>query len=212
MLNVIQAASDSTVVIVGTGVVGLAALMSLKMSKTPPQRIIAADIVRQRLETANSLGATHLIDSRATPDLRKALMDITNGEGVDGAIDTTGRPEIVEALLGSTGKKGKVVTVGVGDVCHRNISLLHLTPADHIQLSAQVSHNIYKLVVNGGSYVGCNQGNCYPQDFIPRMIEAWQGGLFPFDDLIKTYPAKELEKAAHDIHNGTTIKAVLVWG
>lgn len=123
MLNVIQAASDSTVVIIGTGVVGLAALMSLKMSKTPPQRIIAADIVRQRLETANSLGATHLIDSRATPDLRKALMDITNGEGVDGAIDTTGRPEIVEALLGSTCKKGKVVTVGVGDVCHRNISL-----------------------------------------------------------------------------------------
>jgi aryl-alcohol dehydrogenase len=66
-------------------------------------------------------------------------------------------------------------------------------------------------VVNGGSYIGCNQGNCYPQDFIPRMIEAWQQGSYPFDDLIKTYPAREMEKAAHDIHRGTTIKAVLIW-
>jgi aryl-alcohol dehydrogenase len=119
MLNVIQPASDSTVVIIGTGVVGLAALMSVKMSTTPPQKIIVADIVLQRLETAKVLGATNLIDSWRTPDLRKALMGITNNEGVDGAIDTTGRPEVVEALLSSTGKKGKVVTVGVGDVCVR---------------------------------------------------------------------------------------------
>jgi Zn-dependent alcohol dehydrogenase len=40
------------------------------------------------------------------------------------------------------------------------------------------------------------------------MIEAWQEGRYPFDDLIKTSPAREMEKAAHDIHSGTTIKAV----
>jgi aryl-alcohol dehydrogenase len=57
-------------------------------------------------------------------------MQITSNEGVDGAIDTTGRPEIVEALLSSTGKKGKVVTVGVGDVCARSFPLLCLTSAD----------------------------------------------------------------------------------
>lgn len=43
------------------------------------------------------------------------------------------------------------------------------------------------------------------------MIEAWQKGKYPFDDLIKTYPARELEQAAHDIHSGKTVKAVLVW-
>jgi aryl-alcohol dehydrogenase len=142
MLNVVQPTSDSTVVIIGTGVVGLAALMSLKMSETPPHKIIVADIVPQRLETAKSLGATNIINSRETLDLRKELMSITNDEGVDGAIDTTGRPEIVEALLSSTGKKGKVVTVGVGDVCARSILLPFLTSADRAS-SPLKSHTIY---------------------------------------------------------------------
>jgi hypothetical protein len=44
------------------------------------------------------------------------------------------------------------------------------------------------------------------------MIEAWQEVRFLFDDLIKLYPAREMEKAAHDIHSGNTRKAVLVWG
>jgi Zn-dependent alcohol dehydrogenase len=61
-----------------------------------------------------------------------------NGEGSDGTINTTGRPEIVEALLSSTGKKGKVVTVGAGDCA------LHLhtrwTPTD--QCSSQPKSHI----------------------------------------------------------------------
>jgi aryl-alcohol dehydrogenase len=80
-----------------------------------------------------------------------------------------------------------------------------------MQLSAQISHNICKLVVNGGSFVRCNQGNCYPQEFVLKMVKAWQEGKYPFDGLIKTYPAREMEKAAYDIHNGTIIKAVFVW-
>jgi hypothetical protein len=42
------------------------------------------------------------------------------------------------------------------------------------------------------------------------MIEAWQEGRYPFDDLVKTYPAREMEKAAHEF-TAATIKAVLVW-
>jgi hypothetical protein len=37
------------------------------------------------------------------------------------------------------------------------------------------------------------------------------GGRYPLDKLIKTYPAREMEKAVHDVHNGTIIKAVFVW-
>lgn len=142
MLNVVQPVSDSTVVIVGTGVVGLAALMSVKLSETPPHKIIVADIVAHRLEMAKSLGATDSINSCETPDLRKELMSITNGGGVDAAIDTTGRPEIVEALLSSTGKRGKVVAVGVGDVCARNFRLRSLASADSTR-SRLKSHTTY---------------------------------------------------------------------
>jgi Zn-dependent alcohol dehydrogenase len=43
------------------------------------------------------------------------------------------------------------------------------------------------------------------------MVKAWREGKYPSDELIKTYPAREMEKAAHDTHNGTTTKAVFVW-
>ena len=65
--------------------------------------------------------------------------------------------------------------------------------------------------MNGRSLIGCNQGNCYPQEFIPKLIQAWEEGNFPFDRLIKTYSARDMEQAVHDIHNGSTIKAVLIW-
>ena len=70
---------------------------------------------------------------------------------------------------------------------------------------------MYELVVKGGTYVGCNQGNCYPQTFIPGLLQARQQGQFPYDDLIKTYAPQDLETAAKDIHEGTTVKAVLLW-
>ena len=92
MLNVVQPTSQSTVAVVGIGVVGLAALVSLKTLKEPPRKIIAVDIVPARLEMAKSFGATPLINSRESPEVKKTLMSLTEDEGVDGVIDTTGRP------------------------------------------------------------------------------------------------------------------------
>ena len=117
MLNVLSPASDDAVVVVGVGAVGLSAIMALRTLEKPPRKIIAVDIVAERLELARSFGATHGVNSKHRPELMKVLMDITDGRGVDGAIDTTGRPAIVKELLHSAARKGKVVAVGVGDVC-----------------------------------------------------------------------------------------------
>jgi aryl-alcohol dehydrogenase len=116
MLNVVVPTSDMAVVVVGVGAVGLSAIMALKLLEHPPRKIIAVDIVSSRLELARSFGATHGVNSKNRPDLMQVLMDITKGRGVDGAIDTTGRPDIVKNLIHSAARRGKVVTVGVGEV------------------------------------------------------------------------------------------------
>lgn len=59
--------------------------------------------------------------------------------------------------------------------------------------------------------MGCAMGSCYPQDFIPMLVEAWQGGRFPFTDLIAKYSAEDMNNAAKDVLSGKVIKAVLVW-
>ncbi len=116
MLNVVKPNVDSIVCVVGVGAVGLAALMALKLLPSPPNKIIAVDVVPERLELAKKYGATNFINSREVGDLKTALMDVSGGKGVDGTVDTTGRPEVVENLLEATAKKGIVVQVGVGAV------------------------------------------------------------------------------------------------
>lgn len=116
MLNVIKPQSDDIVCVVGAGAVGLAALMAVKLCPSPPKKVIAVDIVPERLALAKKYGATHTINSREESDLRIALLEMTDGRGVDGTIDTTGRPDIVGELLRATAKKGMVVQVGVGVV------------------------------------------------------------------------------------------------
>ena len=54
-------------------------------------------------------------------------------------------------------------------------------------------------------------GNCYPQEFIPILIDAWRVGKFPFTELVRQYPAKEMNIAAQDVLEGSVVKAVLVW-
>lgn len=193
MLNVVQPSSDSTVLVVGTGAVGLAALMALKLLPSSPKMVIAVDVVPERLELAQKYGATHIINSKEKPDLKAALKFVTDGKGVDGAIDTTGRPEVLRTLLESSAKKGTVVSVGVG------------------KLSAEVSTVIFDTVNTGRIYVGCCMGNCYPQEFIPMLVTGWREGKFPFTDLIKQYPACDMNAAAQDVLRGDVVKAVLIW-
>lgn len=70
---------------------------------------------------------------------------------------------------------------------------------------------MFEMVNSGCTYVGCNQGDCYPQEFLPELLAAQQRGKFPYDQVISTYPARDVELAAEDIHGGKTVKAVLLW-
>jgi aryl-alcohol dehydrogenase len=54
-------------------------------------------------------------------------------------------------------------------------------------------------------------GSCYPEEFIPMLVEAWMEGKFPFTDLIGKYPAEGMNTATKDVLSGKVIKAVLVW-
>lgn len=70
---------------------------------------------------------------------------------------------------------------------------------------------MFNTVNSGRSYVGSCMGNCYPQEFIPRLITAWSEGKFPFTELIRGYPAQNVETAIKEVLDGTAVKAVLTW-
>ena len=103
----------STVAIVGSGPVGLAALLTAAFYS--PAEIIMIDLDDNRLAVAKRFGATKTVnssDGRAV----EAVMTLTAGEGVDAAIEAVGIPATFELCEGIIKAGGVIANVGVHGV------------------------------------------------------------------------------------------------
>ena len=64
-------------------------------------------------------------------------------------------------------------------------------------------------IVNWGqSRVNWGQSRI-PREFIPKLVDHIVHGRFPLERLITFYDLADINRAAHDSSNGTTIKPVL---
>jgi aryl-alcohol dehydrogenase len=65
-------------------------------------------------------------------------------------------------------------------------------------------------LLNGGrSLRGVVQGDSVPQLFIPKLVELYQAGRFPFDRLVRYYELDDINRAFDDTRSGATIKPIL---
>jgi aryl-alcohol dehydrogenase len=56
---------------------------------------------------------------------------------------------------------------------------------------------------------GVIQGESQPQQLIPRLVDFLMAGKMPVERMITFYPLAEINRAARDSSEGTTIKPVL---
>ncbi len=64
-------------------------------------------------------------------------------------------------------------------------------------------------IMFGRSLRGIIEGDSVPDVFIPRLVELYKQGRFPFDKLITFYKLEDINKAVEDTEQGKVIKAVL---
>jgi len=107
-----------TVVIVGCGPVGLAAIATARL--LTPERIVAVDLSPARLEAARRCGADAVADAREAPE--QLIADLTDGFGADVVIEAVGVPESFELCTRVVRPGGHVANVGV----HGRPAALHL--------------------------------------------------------------------------------------
>ncbi|MFF2009578.1 alcohol dehydrogenase catalytic domain-containing protein [Streptomyces sp. NPDC058195] len=107
-----------TVVVVGAGPVGLAAIITARLYS--PGRIVAVDLAESRLEAARRLGA----DATATADEgpEQLVTDLTDGLGADVVMEAVGVPETFEMCTRMVRPGGRVANIGV----HGRPASLHL--------------------------------------------------------------------------------------
>ncbi len=96
--------------IIGADEVGLMCLLAARISGAG--RIVVADAYPGKLEAANRLGASEVIDtSRTNPT---AVVDeLTGGDGLDIVLECSGRPGALADAIGMAGCRSVVVSAGV---------------------------------------------------------------------------------------------------
>ena len=187
IVNALKPNAEDSVLIFGTGTVGLSAIMGAAAIQCA--KIIAVDILDNRLEIAREYGATDVINSRNVSDVAAAVKELTGGKGVDYALDTTGVESCTLAALKSmhTGGKGACVAAS---------KKLTFDPAPTYLIGRSWSYLI--------------EGESIPQQFIPQLIDWYKQGRFPFDRMLTFYPFEKINEAFEDVKTGIATKAILL--
>jgi aryl-alcohol dehydrogenase len=179
VMNSLKVSKGGSIAVFGTGSVGLAAVMAARLVGAYP--IIGVDIKPKRLQLALQLGASHTIDNHRQ-DVAARIGDIT-GSGVDYVVETTASPQMHQLAIDVLNPHG-VVALLTGE-----------SGTDSLP--------------EGRKTLGIIQGDAVPQEFIPKLIQLYKAGQFPYNRLLKFYDFGEINKAIADSKRGDTIKPVL---
>ena len=193
VINAAKVKAGSSVVVLGTGGVGLNVIQGAKIAGAAP--IIAIDINVTRLAMAKQFGATHVIlaDKTDTGLLNAAaqVKKLTNDRGADYAFECTAIPALGAAPLAMVRNAGTAVQVsGI----EQDITIdMRLFEWDKI-------------------YINPLYGKCRPQIDFPEIISLYEDGQLLLEEMITTiYTLNELDKAFSDMLNGKNAKGVIVF-
>ncbi len=188
VLNVLKPGPGQSLVVFGTGAVGLAAVMAARA--VGATRIIAVDRLADRLDLARELGAHHTINATEHDDLAAAIRGIVPA-GADRALDTTGVMPVLRQALACLAPRGICGYLGA------------------VAAGTELAIDVRDVMLGGKTLRGIVQGDANPQILIPALIELHLQGRFPFERLVKRYPFERIQDAIADARSGVAIKPVL---
>jgi alcohol dehydrogenase len=105
-----RVAPGDVVAVIGSGPVGLSAVMTARLYG--PSKVVAIDLDNARLARAADFGATDTVNS-GDPDWKDQVLALTDGLGVDVAIEAVGVPETFTMATVIVRPGGNVANVGV---------------------------------------------------------------------------------------------------
>ncbi len=193
VVNVARVKTGSSVVVLGTGGVGLNVIQAARISGAI--KIIAVDINPLRLDMAKEYGATHTLladkNDKGLLNMAKQVKALTGNRGADYAFECTAIPDLVAAPLAMVRNAGTAVQVSG---CESNVTIdMNLFEWDKI-------------------YINPLYGKCRPEIDMPILQQLYAKGDLILDKMItRTYQLDELSKAFDDMHCGRNAKGVIVF-
>lgn len=191
VVNTAKVETGSTVAVIGVGGVGLNAVQGAVLSGA--SKIIAIDLLDNKLEAAKRFGATHTINGRQQ-DPVQAVLALTQNFGVDYAFITVGSSRAIEQATTMLRKGGAAVVVGL--------------PASN---QADFTVNSHHLIDNR-KVLGSPMGSTRLSVDVPRLVDLYQHGRLKLDELItKRYPLEQINEAIESMERGEALRNVIVF-
>ena len=185
VINSLRVEAGDRFAVFGAGAVGLSAVMAARL--VGAAMIIAIDLHESRLQIARNFGATHTMNPSDIDPIAH-ILELTGGLGVNVALDTSGIPSVVRQAVQILAVRGSCGIVGG---------------------SGELTLEALPLITGGRQIRGINEGDSVPELFIPKLLDLYSQGRFPFDQLVKFYDFGQFNEAIADSESGRVIKPII---
>ena len=189
-LNLGAIAHGDTVMVIGCGAVGLAAVQGARLAGAGV--IIAVDLDPAKLALATRMGATHAVNASSDDPIAAAKRE-TNGRGADVVIESAGSAAAFRVTAEAVRPGGHVIWLGKVDVQQ--------------DVSFRWGSLMQEKRIRRVSY-----GNARPRRDFPMLARAYLDGSLMLDDLISRRIALDEINAGFDVlKRGETIRSVVMF-
>ena len=176
-----------TVLVIGCGGVGLAAIQGARVAGA--SKIFAIDPIETRRNAALAAGATDAYDA----DGGIANVVAATGGGVDAAIECVGRSETMMDAFRAIRPGGRAIVVGLAKMA----DTLTIAPI---------------LFLTERSIKGSTYGSANPALDFPKLITLYEQGQLDLDSLVsKTRPLSEVNEGIAEMREGQVTRVVLTF-
>ncbi|MCF6315606.1 MAG: Zn-dependent alcohol dehydrogenase [Marinosulfonomonas sp.] len=180
-----------TAVVIGAGGVGLNAIQGARIAGAA--KIIAVDMLEDKLDAAMEFGATHGILA-SDPKPWSAVRKLTGGRMADAVFVTVGAISAYETAPRYLATGGKMVMVGMphsGD---------------------KASYEPVIIAATGQAMIGTKMGDVVLKRDIPWMIDLYQQGRLKLDELVSgRYSLEQINEAIADTRTGAARRNVILF-
>jgi NDMA-dependent alcohol dehydrogenase len=192
-VNAGEVRSGDTVVVVGVGGLGMAAVQGARTAGA--SQIVAVDPVGWKRDAAKDFGATH-----SAADVDEAfplVIDITRGQMAAAVVLTPSLAlgELIAPSMLLAGKRGRIVVTAVAP-----------------SAQTEISCNLTDLTFMEKQLRGALFGSENPRTAIPKLLDLYRRGDLKLDEMItRTYALDDINQGFEDMRAGRNIRGVILF-
>jgi S-(hydroxymethyl)glutathione dehydrogenase / alcohol dehydrogenase len=191
VVNTARVPVGSSVVVIGTGGVGLNSVQGAALSGATP--IVAIDVAAEKLKAARAFGASHAVDA-TRENVREVVLGLTGGRGADYVFATVGAKGPIEQGLSLLRRAGTLVIVGM--------------PPSGVMTEFEPG----ELANDSQRILGSKVGSARPDIDLPKLLELYRQGRLKLDELISgRYPLEAINDAIASVNRGAALRNVIVF-